>query len=184
VGTIAEEQLKRISIYADAGIRDFLGSAGGTNWMWAALQDRAGRDRARAYENFDALPLREPGEGFDFLGVDYRPEVIGQHAYLRYGDPQASLSEIRQGDGDHVGTIPQALDRILTAVGFAEARFYERDLRPARGELLGSALIFLAYMQTDWAKMIFVFPSAACSPNDCNAGTFNYRVQRPIELAR
>src|SRR5262249_2703427 len=60
VDTIAEDQLNRISIYADAGIRDFLGSAGGTNWMWGALEARVGGERARAYENFDALPTLAP----------------------------------------------------------------------------------------------------------------------------
>jgi hypothetical protein len=136
IGRVPKEHLDRISIYADAGIRDFLGSAGGTNWMWGALVARLGKEAAPSYTRLESLPkLRETSGGFDFLAVDYRQEILGQYAYVRYGNPDASDGLIRRGDGDHVGTLDQAVDRLLVALSFVESRFRTRDAEQVDGEL-------------------------------------------------
>jgi hypothetical protein len=120
------DQLDRLSIWADAGIRDFLVSAGGMNWFWGSLAHRAGA-RAHDYTGFGELPPREAD--YDFLAVDYSKEAIGQYAYLRYGDPAASQAAIDQGDGNHVGPPDQILNRLLTAMHFVQSRFHVRDVR-------------------------------------------------------
>jgi hypothetical protein len=116
-------QLERINIWADAGLRDFLMSAPSTNWFWGSLRDRVG-DGARDYTSFGAL---HGGSdiGFDFLEVDYSPEGIGRHGYLRYGNPNAPERQIAQGDGHHVGTALQVINRLLTALAFAQSRFLD-----------------------------------------------------------
>jgi hypothetical protein len=123
------EQLSRLNIWADAGIRDFLISAGGTNWMWGGLRSRVG-SLAKDYTDFKSLL---PGHKSydDFLAVDYRPEGIGRHVYVRYGDPYADWNVISEGDGNHVGTPSQVLDRFLTAIAFLQSRYYDgaRDVR-------------------------------------------------------
>jgi hypothetical protein len=117
--------LGRMNIYADAGIRDFLESAGAMNWLWAALKLRVGADVAKDYTNFPALPGGQ--SDYDFLAVDYTKKGIGQHAYVRYGDPNATQTVIDEGDGNHVGPADQVLSRFLTALTFAQERFLEPD---------------------------------------------------------
>ncbi len=121
-----EGQLERLNIYADAGIRDFLMSAGATNWLWGALTARVGAERAKQWENFPELTPEL--SRFDFLSVDYSPEGIGKNAYLRYGDPNASEREIARGDGHHVGPADQVLNRFLVALSFVQDRFIDRDV--------------------------------------------------------
>jgi hypothetical protein len=129
--------LERLHIYADAGIRDFLMSAGGTNWLWGALSARVGAERARDVTTFDAVT---PGlERFDFLAPEFLdPERVGRHLYVRYGDPNASPAEVARGDGHHVGPPGQVVRRFLAALSFAQSRFFEPDRRrvDATGELL------------------------------------------------
>ncbi len=122
-----EGHLSRMNIYADAGIRDFLMSAPGTNWFWGGLTARVGADQARQYTHMDTLTPEL--SRFDFLSVDYSAEGIGKHAYVRYGDPDATERRINQGDGHHVGPPDQILNRFLAALGFIENRFIDRDVR-------------------------------------------------------
>lgn len=117
--------LDRLNIYADAGIRDFLESAGAGNWLWAALKARVGSSVARDYTTF--LSLTPGTRDYDFLAVDYSPKGIGKHAYVRYGDPDANERDIHLGDGHHVGPPEQVLSRFLTAVAFVQSRFLDPD---------------------------------------------------------
>ena len=122
---LPEGQLERLHIYADAGIRDFLGSAAAMNGFWGALKARVGADQARDYTTFARLGV---GEGqFGFLDVDFSPREIGRHVYVRYGNPDAPQAEIEKGDGHHLGTIPQLLNRLFVALAFTESRFIDRD---------------------------------------------------------
>jgi predicted alpha/beta superfamily hydrolase len=125
---VPDGHLARMSIYADAGIRDFLQSAGGTNWLWGTLKDRVGGELAKDYTHF-ATMTPELGGGYDFLALDYSAKGIGQHAYVRYGNPAATQREIDRGDGHHVGPADQVLQRFLTGIAFVENRFLDRDVR-------------------------------------------------------
>ncbi len=118
-------QLERLSIWADAGIRDFLMSAAGANWLFGALQGRVGHTVARDYTSFNSM---SGGANFDFLQLDYSKEAMGQHAYVRYGNPDAREQDINRGDGNHVGPPDQLLHRFLTSIHFVQSRFYEPDM--------------------------------------------------------
>ena len=69
-----------------AGIRDFLMSAAGTDWLWGALQARLGRTKAKDYTSFHTLiPGNDPN--YDFLAVNYSADTgIGKDVYVRYGE--------------------------------------------------------------------------------------------------
>lgn len=118
--------LERMNIYADAGIRDFLVSAGATNWLWGALTARTGADVAKDYTFFENLTPHLGGD-YDFLEADFSPDVLGQHVYLRYGDPDASEREVNRGNGHHVGTAFEVVNRFLLSLSFAQARFLDGD---------------------------------------------------------
>ena len=141
---LPDDQLARLNLWADAGIRDFLASAAATNWFWSSLSVRVG-DQARSYDDFDAL-IAGRDEDYDFLNVDFSPEGIGRHVYVRYGSPDATPDEIARGDGHHVGTAAQVLDRFLSAIAFAESRMAIRDKRRVVGfsvnELMQSSTFY------------------------------------------
>lgn len=123
---MSQGHLDRMNIYADAGIRDFLMSAGATNWLWGALTARVGADQAKDYTYFSSLTPQLNGD-FDFLEVDYSAKGIGKHAYLRYGDPDASEREINRGNGHHVGTAYEIVNRFLMSLTFIQDRFLDGD---------------------------------------------------------
>jgi hypothetical protein len=129
IRSMPDGHLDRLSIWADAGLRDFLASAAGSNWFWGELRNRLGGEKVRDYTTFRSLPGAE--RDYDFLAVDYSSEGIGKHAYVRYGDPDASQRDIDRGDGHHVGPADQLLDRFLTSLSFLQSRFYEPDIRAA-----------------------------------------------------
>jgi hypothetical protein len=112
-----------------------MASAAGTNWLWGSLTNRVGAD-AKDYVSLDSLTPHV--SKIDFLEVDYSPEAFGKHAYVRYGDPDASEREIERGDGHHVGTIAQIINRFLISLAYIQSRFYERDLgfREEKGEVV------------------------------------------------
>lgn len=123
-------QLSRLNIWADAGIRDFLMSAVGTNWLWGELRARVGQQDSRDFTGFDSM-LTDGSEDFDFLAVDYSKRSLGQNVYMRYGSPDASQRDINRGDGHHVGPPEQVVNRLLTSLSFLQSRFYEPDVLAA-----------------------------------------------------
>lgn len=125
IETMPAGHLERMNLYADAGIRDFLVSAGGTNWLWGALTARVGPQLARSVDTFDAL---DEGPGYEMLSVPFGDtSAVGQHLYVRYGDVNAEPEVVAKGDGHHVGAPSQLIERFLTAVAFADSRWLEAD---------------------------------------------------------
>ena len=102
----------RINIYYDAGIRDFLNTQVATNSLAASLHARG--NHVRVWDGFPMLVDKPPADeiAFDVSGFDW--ERLGRRAYVRYGDPDASLAtQENTGDGRHVGTALQATHRAL-----------------------------------------------------------------------
>ncbi|MCC7386945.1 MAG: hypothetical protein IT384_34225 [Deltaproteobacteria bacterium] len=150
---VPDGHLARMNIYADAGIRDFLGSAGATSWFWGGLRGRVGADLARDYTRLGSL-TGSADAAFDFLQIPTAPAQVGRHVFIRYGDPDASPRDIARGDGDHVGTGEQIIQRLLTALHFAQSRFLDRDqvARPSDEELaslLGSRSFYSEALGTE-----------------------------------
>lgn len=113
-----ESQVRRLDIWMDAGIRDFLNSAQISNALFSAMKKRI--PNAQAYDDFGSLPGAPAGE-FTFYDADYSRAAMGQLAYLRYGDPAiCPSSDDILGDGNHVG--PDVVDRLLTLFAFLSAR--------------------------------------------------------------
>lgn len=120
-----DAQLDATSIWAEGGIRDIFNFGVNASEVWGGA---AARDPAAAwYQGFDALP-GVPATGFDFAQVDY--EALPRHALLLYGDPDATDQEWRSGDGAHVGTTGQALNRFLAFFGWLSAQWPDGDYTP------------------------------------------------------
>ncbi|MFZ9888747.1 MAG: hypothetical protein ACO3JL_14700, partial [Myxococcota bacterium] len=116
-GSMSDEQVERLDIWVDAGIRDFLNTAQITNAFFSKIQQRV--PDAKVYDNFSTLP------GIDgpyvYYDADYSRDAMGRVAYLRYGDPAVCPStDDVLGDGNHVG--PDIIHRLYTLFGFLSAR--------------------------------------------------------------
>ncbi|MBI5526536.1 MAG: hypothetical protein HY897_09385 [Deltaproteobacteria bacterium] len=134
--------IDRVDIYIDGGIRDVFNSAVGS-------LNTVGRLRAAGlpftvYDHFVGLPgamVPDTDDEGDFMNlvteIDFSRDVFGKNVLLLYGLPDASQKAIKDGDGGHVGTIPQAVNRFLTWFTFAAKRWPRGDRKPHTGTLAG-----------------------------------------------
>src|SRR5258708_19048845 len=102
---------KSVDIYTEGGIRDVFD-------LGAIAEHIGGSARLNgavsSFLDFTSIPrLRGSGwpAGFDPQELD--PSVLTPRFFLAYGDPAAGLAAIRSGDGDHVGTVAETVNRFL-----------------------------------------------------------------------
>lgn len=126
---LSDDARGRLDIYYDAGLRDFFNAQVSTNALFGALAARG--DGAVLFDGFPVMQGLQPGSEtrFDPLGVDVRP--LGRRAFVRYGNPEATAAQVADtGDGRHVGTVIQALNRALVLFRFLLTRWPDPDLEP------------------------------------------------------
>ena len=160
----------------DAGIRDFLNTAVGSNAFFAHLKTKVPQDYSSTYNEFSELA--QDGEDFDPSMVP--AEKVNQYTYIRYGNLEASAFDIAQGDGNHVGTANQVIDRMLSAMSIAQQQWPNTNLSTKPSNPIGDP----AYANSDsyesatlgktkefsGAKFAFS-PSISCSSRSTCAST-------------
>jgi S-formylglutathione hydrolase FrmB len=102
----------RVDLWMDAGIRDFLNAAVSANVGMGVLMAEYGRQGA-VFDGFGALTGVRLDAEYDFARVPW-PD-IPRNVYVRYGNPDATESQIQNGDGRHVGTAFQVINRATSA---------------------------------------------------------------------
>ncbi len=124
VAALSEVDKNHMRFWFDAGIRDFLNNSVSVNTVGGQLAGVHGLDMGM-YENF--LPLVGDGteSTFDFTTVPW--SEVQRHVYLRYGDPDATETKIGQGDGRHVGTPVQIINRVQTAFAWLDKQWPDGD---------------------------------------------------------
>jgi S-formylglutathione hydrolase FrmB len=114
-----EEDIDRIDILADGGVRDLFSFASVTDSLMSALLAR-GRD-VHFYNNFAPLMNHTDERAYNATAVDY--DTVGRDLMIRYGSLDASETELIQGDGGHVGSVQQVINRLLTATFLMSSRW-------------------------------------------------------------
>ena len=131
VREMSQDDFDRLDFYSDGGIRDLFNFAVVTNHFVSALVARAPED-VRIYNGFPSLygdvptllPPDEVGvsdDDFVYPRPDYRR--IGRHAFVRYGSLDADEAAKQRGDGGHVGTVSQILNRMVVSAYVASDRW-------------------------------------------------------------
>ena len=121
---LTEAQRERLDIWADAGIRDFLNAHVATNGLMG--QVAAMGQPVRLYESFEAIDTRTTSTYFDFANVEWKN--VGKNGYVRYGDPTMPAKLVEStGDGRHVGTAIQVINRTLSFFAMAQKRWPNGD---------------------------------------------------------
>ncbi len=132
IETIEEEELRRLNIWMDGGIRDLFNFLLESDGLAGALNTRLADEGhpTAIYEGFTSLQTPRPdslGE-FRFLKVNY--DQIGKNVVVRYGNHEASTSDVDGGDGRHVGIPSQVVFRVQTFYSFCNTHFPNGDFEP------------------------------------------------------
>lgn len=116
------ETLRDVDLLADGGIRDLF------NWVVMGNVTTAGWASrgfpVRYYNGHASLHLEDRAD-FDYFDVPW--EEVGRHAMVRYGSPDEDERFIVTGDGGHVGTTQQLIDRLRSGLMVMNARWPDGD---------------------------------------------------------
>lgn len=125
LAALTDEQRDHVSLWFDAGIRDFLNNSVSTNAAVGQTAARYPNIPFGVYDNFSILDGGVSDASYDFLDVKW--DELPKNGYLRYGNPDATPAQIDNGDGRHVGTANQIIYRVQTAFGWINRRWPEGD---------------------------------------------------------
>lgn len=120
-------QRAHLSLWFDAGIRDFLNNSLAVNATVGGLMAKH-ESPFGVYDGFAVLTGAATDAVYDFTEVPWAD--LPRNGYLRYGDPDASPSKIMGGDGRHVGTAVQIVSRATTAFAWLDKRWPDGDREP------------------------------------------------------
>ena len=124
LATFTPDQRAHVALWFDAGIRDFLNASVSAN-AGVGQAMASGELAFGAYDGFSVLAGGGNEANFDFTSVKWSDWP--KNGYLRYGNPDASASEIASGDGRHVGTANQLIYRVETALAWIDQRLPDGD---------------------------------------------------------
>jgi hypothetical protein len=142
---LTAEQLARIDVYYDAGIRDFFNAQVSTNSLLSAILAKGIGVRA-----FDGFPIlnglaHKNEQQVELTKLDYRQ--YGRAMYVRYGDPDMPEAAVEStGDGRHVGTALQAVHRAQALMFFVGNRWPggDRKIAPVDSSMAQKNDVFMA----------------------------------------
>ncbi|HTQ43664.1 MAG TPA: hypothetical protein VMI75_12965 [Polyangiaceae bacterium] len=135
-GPLDTAALQRFDVWTDGGVRDMANFAAVGNHFigsWAVPRNADGSQVKSTvfYDNFENLPGADPNPN-NFLAVQVLWQDIASAAHLRFGYVDATPQMISQGDGQHVGTATQIVDRLVTGFYSVGSRWPDVDrLLPA-----------------------------------------------------
>jgi hypothetical protein len=133
---IDDAELARVAIFGDGGIRDLFNGGVAANHTFGALPARS--SPLRYFNSHAALMLdgRVLDDDLDMNRIVW--DELGSKLLVRYGDPDTSAELFARGDGAHVGTMGQAVNRMLAALRFIDARWPGGDRSVVRDTLCGA----------------------------------------------
>ena len=111
---------ERLGIWVDAGIHDFMNAHVAANRLAGAMDVM--EMPLAVFDGFAPLSHAASEASFDVGQVDWSEWPAS--AYLRYGDPDAGDAQVEStGDGRHVGSALQSLNRLRTLFARTSARW-------------------------------------------------------------
>jgi hypothetical protein len=136
-GAMTDTAMLRLNVWADGGERDLFNFGADANHLIGSIASRkvasgsvdSGTQlRSTAfYDGFDKLPGQTRGDemSFDINAMRWSEVVDAPH--VRYGTIDATPAMITAGDGQHVGSPNQLLDRLQTSIYYAEQQWPDAD---------------------------------------------------------
>ncbi len=135
LANMSESERSRMNMWFDAGIRDFLNAAVSTNVGFSVVTGQYGLEGG-VYDDFLPLQGLEPGQRYDFSRIQWQD--LPRNIYVRYGNPDATEEQIINGDGRHVGTASQVVNRVTTSFAWLNAQWPNGDHEsiPRAGQII------------------------------------------------
>lgn len=115
------DELKRVDFFSDGGVRDLFSFGANQNQLAGAFAGRGlpvGLFNSHAGLLFNGL---RGDNDFNYTRVDW--SQVGQYVHIRYGDIDADEGTKEIGDGGHVGTTRQILNRLLGTMAWMSDRW-------------------------------------------------------------
>ncbi len=133
LATFDDAQRRAVGLWMDAGIRDFLNAGVSANAGMGAIMGRFGM-AGGVYDGFGGL-TGGPEGNYDFTQVNWAD--LPDNVFVRYGNPDASEAVIQSGDGRHVGTAVQVINRVTSVFAWLDRRMPngDRDDENGAGEI-------------------------------------------------
>jgi S-formylglutathione hydrolase FrmB len=124
LAALTPDQRRHMNMWFDGGIRDFLNTSVAAN---AAAGTTAGTYALPldVYDGFEILTASPNESSYFFADIDW--SSYQKHVYVRYGNPDASAADIARGDGRHVGTAVQVVNRVTTAFAWVDKHWPNGD---------------------------------------------------------
>jgi hypothetical protein len=112
-----------LDVYADGGIRDLFNFGFSADVLTSATRGLvpAASGRYTAYEQIPAIGGAYSDGYYDALKADFL--AAGRNVFVRYGNETVSEADRRAGDGDHVGTPGQLINRFGTYARWMSAHW-------------------------------------------------------------
>ncbi len=131
-GALTDDALMRFDVWTDGGVRDLMNFSVASNHLNGALAGRRKADGTQLrttafYNGFDYLPGQQPGKPQNYVGANLLWADIPDFPNVRYGTVDATAAMITNGDGQHVGTADQLLDRLQTSFYFVAKSWGDAD---------------------------------------------------------
>ncbi|MEO8699871.1 MAG: alpha/beta hydrolase-fold protein [Kofleriaceae bacterium] len=124
VAALTDTERAHMRFWFDAGIRDFLNNSVSVNTGVGQLSGVFDLPFGM-YDGFRPLAATGTENTYDFTNVPWQD--VPRHGYVRYGDPDATDSQIMNGDGRHVGTPVQIINRATTAFAWLDKQWPDGD---------------------------------------------------------
>ncbi len=124
---LPQEARDRLRFWSDAGVRDIFNFAIAHDQLMGHLQ--AAGQNVQVYDKFERLFGGEV-DTITYFPIPQRRDPFGdngQSVYVRYGNRTPTELDIRQGDGAHVGTAVQAVNRFMSFFDWVHNRWPEGD---------------------------------------------------------
>ncbi len=131
-GVLDDNAFSRLDLWSDGGVRDLFNFAAVANHFTGAIATRTRKDGSAIhptvfYNNFTWLPGEDPTRPNDFVPSKIRWADVADAPSVRYGNVDATPAEIDAGDGQHVGTALQLLNRLTGSFYFVAHRWTDGD---------------------------------------------------------
>jgi enterochelin esterase-like enzyme len=132
IATMSDERKASMSFYAEGGIRDVFDLGAQAEALSSAVirYTPTGLNRFNDFPDIPAAnglawnasaPSLDLESTFNPLAIN--TAAIGKNALVLYGDPNATVAQIRAGNGDHVGSTSEAIDRFMVFFQWASAQW-------------------------------------------------------------
>jgi S-formylglutathione hydrolase FrmB len=132
LATMSDERKAALGFYLEGGIRDVfdLGAQAEATASAVLRYSPSGLNRFNDFPDIPAMnglawnstaPSVDLETAFDPLRLD--PAAMVKNSLVLYGNPNASPASIRDGNGDHVGSISEAYDRFVVFFQWVSAQW-------------------------------------------------------------